>query len=61
MNQGGLISSLWYSLTPASGKKYKEMTQLPSELHPRAAAWQFGVHSAMLIDRAGHIPLAKRA
>lgn len=56
MKQGGLISSLWYSLTPASGKKYKEMTQLPSELHPRAA-----VHSAMLIDQAGHIPLAKRA
>lgn len=37
------------------------MTQLPSELHPRAAALQFEVHSAMLIDQAGHIPLAKRA
>ena len=29
------------------------MTQLPSELHPRAAALQSQVHSATLIDQAG--------
>lgn len=29
------------------------MTQLPSELHRRAAALQLEVHSAMLIDQAG--------
>lgn len=32
-------------------KKYKEMTQLPSELHPWAAVLQSQVHNVILIDQ----------
>lgn len=36
------------------------MTQLPSELHPRAAALQSQVHSATLIDQEGAHAFSKR-
>lgn len=41
-------------------KKYKEMTQLPSELHPYAAALQSEVHNAILIDQKGAYTFGKR-
>lgn len=41
-------------------KKYKEMTQLPSEHHCRATALQSQVHNTILIDQEGVNPHEER-
>lgn len=41
-------------------EKYKEMTQLPSELHCGATALQFQVHNTILIDQEGVNPYEER-